>query len=360
MNQQDSPAIPITGSGSIADSQPQSPHEAFGLEPLPVQFHGTARDYFGVWLVNALLTVVTLGIWSAWAKVRTNRWFFGHTVVNGHAFEYHATPVQILKGRLVALAVIAAMSVSSYFAPGLYALLFVLGLFAMPWAINAGLRFGACMTSWSNVRFGFHGNYWQAFVLFLIMPIAVMATLGLLAPLHAKLRGRYLAEGYRYGGAAFSCTPRLRVLYGALGRSVLLAAGIATPGLSIVLATGAAAWPAIAGVYIALFTGGLYYGACVRNELYNQSSIEGGHRLQSRLAPLQYVWIVISGLLATAATLTLAYPWARVRQYRHLAESLTLLAAPGLDEFVTQQQQAPGSFGGEFSELEGFANAASL
>ena len=42
-----------------------------------------------------------------------------------------------------------------------------------------------------------------------------------------------------------------------------------------------------------------------------------------------YLWLVISGMLATIFTLTLAYPWARVRRYRYLAQSLTLLAAPG-------------------------------
>ncbi|MNX52769.1 Inner membrane protein YjgN [compost metagenome] len=359
MIQKDLGGAPSFGSASLPDTQPSSAQPPLGLQPLPVQFHGQANDYFGVWIVNVLLTVITLGIWSAWATVRTNRWFYGHTLINGHAFEYHATPQQILKGRLIAMALIVSTSVLGYVVPWAEIVFFGLVILAMPWAINAGLRFGASMTSWSNVRFDFHGSYGRAFAIFLLMPIAVMATLGLAAPVHAKLQGIYLAEGYRYGGASFACAPRLGVLYRALGRSALLAIGVAAPGL-LAFAAGMPAWFAFAGLYAAVFAGGLYYGACVRNELYNHTTIQGGHCLQSRLAPMRYVWIVVSGLLATAATLTLAHPWARVRQYRYLAESTTLLAAPGLDKFVSEQRRAPSSFGGEFGELEGFASAVSI
>lgn len=117
-------------------------------------------------------------------------------------------------------------------------------------------------------------------------------------------------------------------------------------------------WWVILSGYIALFVAGLYYGASVHNEILNGTTITGGHRLESRLSPLRYVWIIVSGLLVASAALTLAYPWARVRQYRYLMQNITLLAAPGLDEAVSNQQNAPGSFGGEFSELEGFASAA--
>lgn len=413
MTQQHLAAMPTSGPAPSASSQPPPAHDAPVLQAFPVQFHGVARDFFGVWFVNILLTIITLGIWSAWATVRTNRWFYGNTVIKSHAFEYHATPLQILKGRLIAVALIAVIAAINFFAPMLELFILVALAFAMPWAINAGLRFGACMTSWSNVRFDFHGSYWRAFGVFLFMPIAVMLTLGLLIlapmltlrpiaamptlgllmpiaamltlglliPVNSKLLGRYLAGGYRYGGASFACAPPLSALYRALGRTAVLVIGIAAPGLlatylmcvsagipfdihflllAFVLGKGQIVLPSIVSVYAAMFAGGIYYGACVRNEIYNQTTIQGGHRLQSRLSPLRYTWIMASGFFVTAITLTLAYPWARVRQYRYLAQSVTLLAAPGLDEFVSQQQRAPSSFGGEFSELEGFASASSI
>ena len=57
----------------------------------------------------------------------------------------------------------------------------------------------------------------------------------------------------------------------------------------------------------------MYYSACLRQEILGHLTLAGGHRLQSRFSPAVYLWLVISGMLATIFTLTLAYPWARVR-----------------------------------------------
>ena len=43
------------------------------MTALPLAFHGSARDYFRIWIVNLCLTLLTLGIFSAWAKVRKKR-----------------------------------------------------------------------------------------------------------------------------------------------------------------------------------------------------------------------------------------------------------------------------------------------
>ena len=40
------------------------------LSPRPFQFTGSGSAYFRIWIVNLLLSLVTLGIYSAWAKVR--------------------------------------------------------------------------------------------------------------------------------------------------------------------------------------------------------------------------------------------------------------------------------------------------
>jgi uncharacterized membrane protein YjgN (DUF898 family) len=64
-------------------------------------FTGSGKEYFGVWIVNILLTIVTFGVYSAWAKVRRNRYFYGNTKLLDRGFDYHAKPLQILKGRAI-------------------------------------------------------------------------------------------------------------------------------------------------------------------------------------------------------------------------------------------------------------------
>lgn len=44
----------------------------------PFRFTGNGREYFRIWIVNTLLTILTLGIYSAWAKVRKKRYIYGN------------------------------------------------------------------------------------------------------------------------------------------------------------------------------------------------------------------------------------------------------------------------------------------
>ena len=67
------------------------------------EFSGTGGEYFRIWIVNIFLTLVTVGIYSAWAKVRTLRYFAASTSLDGASFAYLANPYSILKGRLLVL-----------------------------------------------------------------------------------------------------------------------------------------------------------------------------------------------------------------------------------------------------------------
>ena len=63
-----------------------------------LRFGGSAGEYFKIWIVNLALTIVTLGIFSAWAKVRSRRYFNGNTFLGDHNFDYHGQPLRILIG----------------------------------------------------------------------------------------------------------------------------------------------------------------------------------------------------------------------------------------------------------------------
>ncbi len=89
-------------------SPPQPPPHA----PQPLHFNGNGAEYFGIWIVNLLLTIVTLGIYSAWAKVRRLQYFYRHTELAGSSFDFHGSPIRILIGRLIALAMLIAYNVS--------------------------------------------------------------------------------------------------------------------------------------------------------------------------------------------------------------------------------------------------------
>ena len=56
-------------------------------------FTGSGEEFFGIWIINLVLSICTLGIYSAWAKVRTKRYFYGNTILAGSSFEYVANPM---------------------------------------------------------------------------------------------------------------------------------------------------------------------------------------------------------------------------------------------------------------------------
>ena len=98
--------------GPAPTTQSSSP----GVTREPFTFTGNTRDYFGIWIVNVLLTIVTLGVYSAWAKVRRQRYFYGNTWLAGSSFEYHAKPIKILVG-LDMRGVVAGVIVADHHEP---------------------------------------------------------------------------------------------------------------------------------------------------------------------------------------------------------------------------------------------------
>ena len=88
-----------------------------------------------------MLSVLSLGIYSAWAKVRNKRYFYGHTSLLGNSFDYHALPMQILKGRILVVCILVSYQLLIGFTPLLAPLLSLLFLFAIPWLIMRATKF---------------------------------------------------------------------------------------------------------------------------------------------------------------------------------------------------------------------------
>ena len=337
-----------------------------GLTPHQFQFHGTGKEYFGIWIVNILLSIVTLGIYSAWAKVRTKRYFNGNTELAGHRFDYHAEPMQILKGRIVVVVVLIALNLLGQLHPALTLVVFAVYLIALPWVIVRGLAFNANMTSYRNVRFHFHSTKWKAFISFIAWPFAAMFTLGALLPFASRASARFLGNGHMFGQSHFAADPPLKPYYNGLGVVLLIVLvpiiigalaifGMGSTGLEALDIVGAGIVTVAAVIaYLGMIFGFLIYGVFSRNNGFNNLSLEKGHRFQSTLRVLPFIWIMFSNLVLIIITLTLFVPWARVRLARYLAANTAMHAADNLDSFVGQHAQGTGVTSGEFLDIEGF------
>ncbi len=142
---------------------------------VPFEFRGDGKTYFRIWIVNLFLSVITLGIYSAWAKVRSNRYFYSHLYVDDTSFEYLANPVGILLGRTIALALFVGYTLVSKYVPNL-TIWFLLSLVPIvPWIVLKSLQFRAWNSAYRNIRFQFHGTYPRALLVAGIYPLLIVA-----------------------------------------------------------------------------------------------------------------------------------------------------------------------------------------
>ncbi|GFE51101.1 membrane protein [Roseobacter cerasinus] len=337
----------------------------------PFKFKGNAREWFGIWIVNLLLSILTIGIYSAWAKVRAKKYFCNNTYVEGRNFDYHATGKQILIGRLIIIAFFVVFQVILTTAPVLGLILAVGLIFAYPWLIVRSMQFNARMTSFSNVRFGFVGTTGQAVLVFLIYPILMALTLYTTFPIWDRAVKRFSIDNHKLGQARFKFDAGLGAFYKALLAALtwILAVGVIgvlVTGFSFsafyIALDNAESDPgvAIAAVgliylmfFAAILPAAFIYQALVRNEVYNTTTLEGGHRFASCVSAPRLLWLAISNMVVVVFTLFLMLPWAQVRMARYLTSHTGLIPGDTLDEFVNQQQAEGSAAGDAYTDLEG-------
>ena len=336
------------------------------------EFRGKGSEYFRIWIVNLALTIITLGVFSAWAKVRTKRYFNGSTFIGDHAFDYHASPLRILVGRTIALALFIAYEVSAAIDPR-YALLSLLLIgFAFPWLVNASLRFNARYTSYRNVRFNFTGRYFEAMIAYVIWPIAGFSTLGLLLPAARRARDYFYTNNHTYGGRPFRTEFSAGRVYGlvaiAIGVFILAAAAV----FAVVFGTE---WlivnkllhghydPKYSITAVSVATGCFYFlfmsfapalhtmivNLCVSNTIF-----DGRHKLKSRMSPIVVAWITVTNAILTLLTLGFFYPWAKVRLARYEVSKLSLQADGDLDTYVSETLEGQSAVGEEIGSVFSF------
>jgi uncharacterized membrane protein YjgN (DUF898 family) len=366
------------------------------------QFRGQAKEWFGIWIVNLLLSIVTLGIYSAWAKVRTKKYFYNNTYVAGRNFDYHATGKQILIGRIIVVIAFVAISLLSAI-PFVNILVLVGFLVFFPWLIVRAMMFNARMSSFSNVRFNFVGKKMRAWVVYLGYPIGIYiglavlgggaaymgqqgsfvlaSILGVLAvlmlfaffPFVDRAIKDYTISNHLLGTSKFDMEaplgPFLKATLASAAWAIVagLVAGAALGGLaqfgSLFSDMGAGREPTAADLgvigllylmfFIVFLPAAFIYQAIVRNVVYNNTTLGGKHRFMSDVSPIQLLWIAVTNMIIVICTLGLMLPWAQIRIAKYLANHTHAVIDGSLDDFIGGEQEATTALGDAYSDLEG-------
>jgi len=345
------------------------------LKELQLEFRGSAAEYFRIWAVNLSLTLLTAGVFSAWAKVRKKRYFYAQTRLDGTPFQYLGEPLPILKGRLIAVVLLLGYYASSRFFTGLLPFVLALGALLAPWVITRSAAFNARYSAYRNIRFAFDGNYLgAAFTIYWLglVPV-VVATMafgwtdrsplwgiafllfGLLFPWwYARLK-RFLVRRAAYGGrhgeldvkgAAF-----FKVYFvGGLMMSIM--GGIAgVVFFKMFSPTGViGAYAVTLAVYAGYVLGFAYIKANLTNLVWNHARL-GPLRFRSTLRTRALARLYLTNAVAILGSLGLLIPWAVIRTLKYRADNFRVGLQGDLGAFEAQAALGVAATGAEVGEM---------
>jgi uncharacterized membrane protein YjgN (DUF898 family) len=160
-----------------ADAAPPAPVEQppRRVHRMHIGFTGSGSEYFRIWIVNLLLTLVTVGLYYPFAKVRRLRYFYGNTRLGGDEFDFHGDPWKMLRGFVLMALLLGAYALASQASPwaALVALLAMAAIW--PALFRASMQFRLANTSWRGLRFHFDGSTREAYrALWPVLVVAVM------------------------------------------------------------------------------------------------------------------------------------------------------------------------------------------
>ncbi|MDD5390375.1 MAG: YjgN family protein [Gallionellaceae bacterium] len=321
---------------------------AEGSRVYPFQFTGSGGEYFRIWIVNLALSVLTLGVYSAWAKVRRKRYFNNHTLLDGHNFDYLADPIAILKGRLIAFGLFALYALAQKNMPWLASALLVLFFFATPWIVLRSLQFNARNSRYRDVRFDFKGDLGEAFRIFVGWGLLMLLSLGLLLPYLLYRKTAFIAGNHAFGATRANFLGRGRSYFGIFMKASLImlaplvfivAGGVILISLGHEGPVGMAELLGTIGLGLLLFYAVLpivagYVKARVARLMFLGTRL-GKLRFAGRHTARGLIVLYVSNLLLIVLTLGLYIPWARVRGARFWLDNLAVVGPEnGLDDFV--------------------------
>lgn len=192
-------------------------------------YDGRIGELYRIFLINILLTIVTLGIWRFWGETRMRRYVWSRTSSFGQRFEYDGTGGQLFVGFMLAV----LLFVSLFGATTLVAYLLVLvfpdvgeslaiipGILFMITVVTLALgaplaaqRHRLSHTTWGSIRGGVKGSmlsYGLRSLSYVILTIVTAYQMGPWAKMRMYER---MTNATFFGNQHFSASTRARDIY---------------------------------------------------------------------------------------------------------------------------------------------------
>lgn len=182
-------------------------------ETRQVTFHGEGAKLFGIYIVNILLTLVTLGLYYPWARAALLKYLYEESEFEGSRFTFHGTGKEMFIGFIKAIGIFL----------GLYCILFgaavtrnmtitLIGvavfyigfLLLIPIAIHGALRYRTSRSSWRGIHFGYRGDRKEFLNMFIVGSLITLCTFGIYGAWFVIEIRKYIFKHLRFGSITFS------------------------------------------------------------------------------------------------------------------------------------------------------------
>lgn len=282
-------------------------------------FHGTGGGLFLLYVKNIFLSIITLGIYSFWARVNITRYFYQMTEYDNARFNYHATGKEKLLGFLKGLGIIILFIIASVITFKILSiimgeavatvitviLVIITFMLALPFISIGSRRFNLSRSSWNNLHFRFAGTFQEYLPIFLKGYFLSLITLGIYSPWFFIQNQTYFINKSQYGSEPFSFkgdgTEFAKVFYRGLLLSILTL-----------------------GIY------SLWWIAEIDRYVWNNTSIQNNN-FKSTVTGVKLFKIAITNILLIMFTFGFGLSWALVRFFRMYTSSIGLEEGLNLD-----------------------------
>ncbi len=351
-----------------------------------VKFIGKGSELFAIDLVNALLTIITLGLYYPWAKAKKLKYLYQNTLMKESEFDFLGTGKEIFRGYIKAILIMAgfyALYITSNFLLrthgqdelfiGIFiATMLLLTLVGIPifsaYAIFGTFRYRAARSTWRGILCGFEaekrkfiksflGAYYLLFSTYILFIIIIFTS-------------EYLqkANGMEFSFApilvsSFSLPLMLLMIYlTAYYKNNIYSITYGNLRLGSLKLNYKGKTSNLFGIYfgngfLVSITFGVYYFWYKKN-LYNflienlhLKHNEEEHKVKSSITAGQVFKLEVGNILLLLFTLGIAYSWTYCRTARFIARNIIIPENINLDKINQTEKAYTDATGEELSDI---------
>jgi len=329
-----------------------------------INFFGKGTTLLGIFIVNILLSIITLGVYIFWGKIRTLRYLYSQSELEGDRFEFHGTGLELLFGFLIAILALLLLVGGSgfliaYTLPKIIALiigsigLYIVIILLFPLAILLTIKYRFSRTSWRGVRFSFRGNTKEFFKIYIVGFFLTSITLGFYYYMFHYRTREYLINNIYFGDTRFEFDGNSNDLYSGYVKLWLIT--ILISGTSQAFIEFLPAIKLFGGVEVGylvyivlLIIIGIYwlkFFAKRHNHYWNHTKFVNA-RFNLNIDEREFIKLQIVNYILIIFTLGIAYPYVQIRNIKFLLDRLSLQG--DLDLIAIQQDaRTPSALGEE-------------